>query len=91
MTGVQTCALPISEHLPAHIREGNNVGFTGLSITGTDSFNLCPGQSLHDALAEAEARYVEQAMQQARGNVTLAAEILRIPRQTLQYKLRTKK
>ncbi|MBS3950281.1 MAG: sigma 54-interacting transcriptional regulator [Peptococcaceae bacterium] len=81
----------LPEHLPAHIREGNALGFAGLSVTGTDSFILSPGQSLHDALAEAEIRYVEQAMQQARGNVTLAAEILRIPRQTLQYKLRTRK
>ena len=81
----------LPEHLPAHIREGNGLGYAGVNVSGTDSFTLSPGQSLHDALTEAEMRYVEQAMQQARGNVTLAAEILRIPRQTLQYKLRTRK
>ena len=79
------------EHLPAHIREGNSLGFAGTSVNGTDCFSLSLGQSLHDALGEVEMRYVEQAIQQARGNVTLAAEILRIPRQTLQYKLRARK
>ncbi len=52
-------------------------------------YALRVGQSLHDALEEVEGRFLEQAMQQARGNITLAAEILRIPRQTMQYKLRS--
>jgi len=74
------------EHLPLHLREGRS--YPRHAAHGPTIESLSAGRSLHDALAEIEARLVEQAMQQARGNVTLAAEILRIPRQTLQYKLR---
>jgi len=82
----------LPEHLPLQIREGNTPGYGLASASGAvESYTLATGQSLHDALTEVEMRYVEQAMQQARGNITLAAEILRIPRQTLQYKLRSKK
>lgn len=77
------------EHLPYHIREGLGPTYTSSTVPLGETISLQAGQSLHDALADVEMRLVEQAMQQARGNVTLAAEILRIPRQTLQYKLRS--
>ncbi|MBT9134268.1 MAG: Arginine utilization regulatory protein RocR [Firmicutes bacterium] len=73
-------------HLPYDLREGRNYLGPAAQVPFTES--LASGRSLHDALADVENRLIEQAMQQARGNVTLAAEILRIPRQTLQYKLR---
>jgi len=73
-------------HLPYDLREGRSIALPATHFSPVES--LSAGRSLHDALAEVETRLIEQAMQQARGNVTLAAEILRIPRQTLQYKLR---
>jgi arginine utilization regulatory protein len=73
-------------HLPYDLREGRSAVLPVAHFSPAEA--LCAGRSLHDTLAEVEARLIEQAMQQARGNVTLAAEILRIPRQTLQYKLR---
>ena len=73
-------------HLPYALREGRSYLSPAAFVPTIES--VASGQSLHDALAEVEMRLIEQAMQQARGNVTLAAEILRIPRQTLQYKLR---
>lgn len=73
-------------HLPYDLREDRNVALSAAHFSPVES--LSTGSSLHDALAEVEVRLIEQAMQQARGNITLAAEILRIPRQTLQYKLR---
>lgn len=76
------------EHLPQHIRDGNAPSPYVVGVESVESFTLQTGQSLHEALSLVEMRYVEQAMKQARGNITLAAEILRIPRQTLQYKLR---
>jgi arginine utilization regulatory protein len=76
--------------LPPNIREGLMNGELRMGRAIADSMTLQQGQSLHDIMAEVEARLVEQAMHQARGNVTSAAEILRIPRQTLQYKLRSR-
>lgn len=79
----------LPSHLPPHVVEG--AGQAGARTSATmlaPSFTLQTGQTLHDALQEVESRFLQQAMQQARGNVTLAAEILRIPRQTMQYKLR---
>lgn len=80
--------LILPEHLPLHIRDGMLSASLMSERLHPESPSLESGKSLHDILAEVEARLVEQAMHQARGNVTSAAEILRIPRQTLQYKIR---
>lgn len=44
--------------------------------------------SLKESMALAEKHAVEQAMRSAGGNVTQAAKLLQVPRQTLQYKLK---
>jgi len=79
-----------AEHLPSQLLEGANADL-GAPATLPALPALETGRSLPEALEEFEGRFIEQAMQQARGNVTLAAEILRIPRQTMQYKLRSKR
>lgn len=43
--------------------------------------------ALNQVLEETEKSLVQEAMKQTDGNVTHAAELLQIPRQTLQYKL----
>ena len=44
--------------------------------------------SLKESMALAEKHAVEQAMRSAGGNITQAAKLLQVPRQTLQYKLK---
>jgi len=78
----------LPQHLPPQIAD-SAFYINDKNAAAPLPFTLRVGQSLHDALEEVEGRFLEQAMQQARGNTTLAAEILRIPRQTMQYKLRS--
>ncbi|HBK86540.1 MAG TPA: sigma-54-dependent Fis family transcriptional regulator, partial [Firmicutes bacterium] len=47
-----------------------------------------PGQTLRETLAEVEMLLIEQAMRQSENNISQAAALLGIPRQTLQYRLR---
>lgn len=44
--------------------------------------------NLNKILEETEKTYIAEALKQTGGNITHAAEILSIPRQTLQYKIR---
>lgn len=44
--------------------------------------------NLGDALEKLETEFIGKALEKARGNISMAARILGIPRQTLQYKLR---
>jgi len=44
--------------------------------------------SLKESMALAEKHAVEQAMRSAGGNITQASKFLKVPRQTLQYKLK---
>jgi len=46
-------------------------------------------KSLRDAMEVAEENLIRQAMQDADWNISQAARLLDVPRQTLQYKLRT--
>lgn len=46
--------------------------------------------NLNDALEKLETEFIQKALEKARGNISMAARILGIPRQTLQYKLRNK-
>lgn len=50
------------------------------------SHTATPGR-MQDAVAALEKRYIIAAMEQAHGNISRAAELLGIPRQTLQYRL----
>ncbi|MCR4430418.1 MAG: sigma 54-interacting transcriptional regulator [Tepidanaerobacteraceae bacterium] len=46
--------------------------------------------NLNDALDKLEMDLIRKALKKSKGNVSMAARILGIPRQTLQYKLRNK-
>jgi DNA-binding NtrC family response regulator len=48
------------------------------------------GFTLHGALYEFEAKYVEQALEEAGGSVTQAARLLGIPYQSLTNMLKTR-
>lgn len=45
------------------------------------------GGSLKRVLQDAERKAIEEALKEARGNVTYASKLLQIPRQTLQYRM----
>ncbi|WP_097677989.1 sigma-54 interaction domain-containing protein [Bacillus massilinigeriensis] len=47
-----------------------------------------PGLSLRDNLKQVEQQLILEAMEKSKGNMKKAAELLQIPRQTLQYKLK---
>ncbi len=64
------------EHIPQKIKKN-------LVKKGKKKSNL----NLNQLLEETEKNYIAEAMKQTAGNITHAAEILNIPRQTLQYKL----
>ena len=44
-------------------------------------------QSLPDIVKKTERKYIEQALRLTNGNLSQAAELLGIPRQTLKYKV----
>lgn len=72
--------------LPAHlVRADYSSPQPGLSDAAV---TLHPGQTLRDTLAEVEICLIEQAMRQSGNNISHAAALLGIPRQTLQYRLR---
>ncbi len=70
--------------LPAHLVrvECYRPGVDNAAVT------LQPGQTLRETLAEVEMLLIEQAMRQSENNISQAAALLGIPRQTLQYRLR---
>lgn len=81
-----------------HVIEGAMNVLEGYEIQVTDLpqhlyKNLGQGErqpttaSLRKSLEAAEKKAIEEALLQVRGNVTLAAQHLQIPRQTLQYKM----
>ena len=53
----------------------------------TVHFSSCERLDLHKTLQEVEGRIVRWALLRARGNLARAAELLGIPRSTLQYKV----
>ena len=76
----------LPEHLP-------DVLVADLSINSSSSSNVVISgkmgiRPLREAMAEAEDALIRQAMTEAAGNVSRAARLLDLPRQTLQYKLR---
>lgn len=66
------------EHIPDKIK--NNIG---------DKKDISFNKSLKEVMAEKEIEMLKAALERAGGNVTHAAELLAIPRQTLQYKMKT--
>ncbi|MBM7716871.1 sigma 54-interacting transcriptional regulator [Siminovitchia sp. FSL H7-0308] len=64
------------EHIPHHIGDNSAMTETPAHI-----------EPLRDALLETETRLINEAMKETGGNIQQAARLLRIPRQTLQYKL----
>ena len=68
------------EHLPSHIRRGRDL-LSGAEVT----LGEC---SLPIILNKVEIKYLTQAMEQCGGNISKAAMLLGLPRQTLQYKLK---
>lgn len=73
-------------HLPGHIVHTHNAyQHSGLADAAV---SLQPGKSLRDMLAEIEIQLIDQALRQSENNISQAAALLGIPRQTLQYRLR---
>ncbi|WP_203363706.1 sigma 54-interacting transcriptional regulator [Bacillus sp. REN10] len=66
------------EHLPPHILESDCISLKA----ETPSL-----QPLRQALAETEEQLIHLALEETNGNIQQAAKLLKIPRQTLQYKL----
>ena len=64
------------EHLPQKLKKSS-------AKKGKKRVNL----ALTQVLEETEKSLVQEAIKQTEGNITHAAELLQIPRQTLQYKL----
>ncbi|MGD8190391.1 sigma-54 interaction domain-containing protein [Brevibacillus ginsengisoli] len=71
------------EHLPMHIVE------RALIKRETVDYQPTTGElpNLREALRQTEEKLVLQALAETRGNIKHAAQLLGIPRQTLQYKL----
>lgn len=76
-----------------NLSEGSLITKNNLPYYLMEAFNAAakPKQSeikpLKDALTQLEKQLIEDALQKSANNITKAAEILDIPRQTLQYKL----
>ena len=76
----------LPEHLPQEISDTSPAN--GLSSqSGGKSAPLAPDKGLEDAVAEFERDIICQALEKTRGNVLQTANILRIPRGTLRYKM----
>lgn len=69
--------------LPIKLRDLYNVQDTPLIPERAETV-----YSLKESMALAEKFAIEQAMKSAGGNITQAAKLLSVPRQTLQYKLK---
>ncbi|SFE56237.1 sigma-54 interaction domain-containing protein [Alteribacillus iranensis] len=67
-----------TEHLPQHIIDT-------MSSSSQASPETFP--PLREAVLDTEKRLIQEALQETNGNVQRAAKLLRIPRQTLQYKM----
>ena len=71
-----------AEYLPVHILQGESRADT---LTG--EINLNGG--LHGAVKQLEKKVIVEALEQCAWNVSRTAKQLKIPRQTLQYKLKS--
>ncbi|WP_257350463.1 sigma-54 interaction domain-containing protein [Pseudalkalibacillus decolorationis] len=64
------------EHLPIHLIETSEPVNDDTSIP-----------SLREAISDTEEKWIQKALQTTDGNIQRAAKLLKIPRQTLQYKI----
>ncbi|WP_414703618.1 sigma-54 interaction domain-containing protein [Pseudalkalibacillus sp. SCS-8] len=64
------------EHIPIHLIEASDVPGEEVRIP-----------SLREAISDTEEKWIKKAMDATNGNIQRAAKLLKIPRQTLQYKL----
>ncbi len=69
-------------HLPVYIQ-----GFAEESREGDASISRKEGDGLKERLEEMEKLWIVEALQKEDGNIQKAAKRLKIPRQTLQYKM----
>ncbi len=72
------------EELPEEIKlgfEGNNKKHSSINLS---SFN---GKSLDDIVSEIETELIINALKESNDNISKAARLLKIPRETLRYKL----
>lgn len=76
-----------------NIAEGSCISMNNLPYYLAEAYNSAPKQisedikPLKETLAQLEKQIIEDSLRRSGGNITKAAEILDIPRQTLQYKL----
>jgi two-component system, NtrC family, response regulator AtoC len=81
---MQSGPLLLPEHLPQEIKGMAEHGAAGIepALRG-----LLPGAGLEEAVARYEQALISDALAQAGGNVQQTAQILKIPRGTLRYKM----
>lgn len=71
------------EDLPYHLKQWQTFN----SSMG-DSFTDLPVQPLRSAVQHVEMNLIKKALKNTGGNISWAAQLLKIPRQTLQYKIK---
>lgn len=74
-----------ARHLPIRISEGEKMRVKAGDGTGGEDIQLPPGGL---SLFSLEKELIRQALEQARGNKTTAANLLHITRDTLRYKIK---
>jgi len=74
-----------AKHLPIRISEGGIMPIPVSEGSNNGGIQLPPGGA---SLYDVECDLIKQALQQARGNKTNAARLLRITRDTLRYKVK---
>ncbi|KUO50039.1 MAG: AAA family ATPase [Desulfitibacter sp. BRH_c19] len=72
------------EHMPLYLTKH----FSRNNIYGVSLPSILDVQSLPEALSTIEANFIRDALAKCSWNVTQTARMLKIPRQTLQYKMR---
>jgi arginine utilization regulatory protein len=70
------------EHLPVNLKQSRNEPLTHL-------WESIEEKNLSRVMKKIECQIIHQVLKKYKGNVSRAADELGIPRQTLQYKLRT--
>jgi DNA-binding NtrC family response regulator len=76
----------LPEHLPQEIR-GSSPSAVSPGLTGGNFAHLPADTGLDDAVMEFEKAIISQALDKTRGNVLQTANMLKIPRGTLRYKM----
>lgn len=75
----------LPEHLPAYlVREAS-----GGAMPARNLAREAPEGSIRQSLIEAERQAIQEALERVEGNISHAARLLGLPRQTLQYRLKT--